>query len=54
MAEHARDEQITDVALRRVPVTPGPRGPQAAAPLVVRYGTDIKGYVLSLCDKLKQ
>lgn len=53
MAEHARAEQTTDIAYRRVPVTPGPRGPQVAAPLVRRYGGDFRAYVQTLLETLK-
>lgn len=53
MAEHARGEQVTDAAFRRVPVTPGPRGPQVAAPLVRRYGDDFRAWVQHILETLK-
>jgi len=53
MAEHARDEQVTDTAMRRVPVVTSPRGPQVAAPLVTRYGSDFRAYVQMILEKVK-
>lgn len=54
MAEHARDEQITDTALRRTTVSPGPRGIEVAPALVVRYGSDFRGWVQMLLETLKR
>jgi len=53
MAEASQHDQALDVAFLRVPMTPGPRGPQAAPPLVTRYGKDFAGWMQMLLSKLK-
>jgi hypothetical protein len=51
MLEASEHEQALDLAFLRKPMTPGPRGPQPAAPLGTRFRTNFDGWVHMLLGK---
>jgi hypothetical protein len=54
MAEASQHDQALDLAFLRVPMSPGPRGPQVAAPLVTSYRNDFRAWVQVLLETLKR